>query len=965
MKLRLIRIAVAATLLPAWTPAFAAEDKLGFDNTALPVFRAKCLMCHSGSAPQASLDLQTAQSALKGGKSGPAIQPGAPARSLLLERVISKSMPPGPDKLTEPEIAALRGWIERTAPVAMAAVTEADVFPIFQMRCVVCHGKRKQEGGLDLRTRAAALKGGHSGPAIVPGKSADSLALNRILAGQMPPPKLLFEYFVRPPSNPEVDTLRRWIETGAAPAPPSVATVKEDRPISDKERAWWSFQPPRRPAIPEVRAARNQIRNPIDQFLLARLEAKSLRYNPEASRLALLRRVSLDLTGLPLTPEQVEAYERDTRPDAYERLVDRLLESPHYGERWAQFWLNAAGYSDSEGIIDEDKIRPNAWRYRDYVIRAFNADKPYDRFLTEQIAGDELVDYKHVQEVDAFTIEKLTATGFLRLVPDGTYSPANNSIPERMNVIADEIEVLSSTVLGLTVGCARCHNHKYDPIRQRDYYQLSAILQSAYDPYDWVKPTERNLDVALAAEKQAVASWNDPIQADIKKKEAELAAKAKPLREQILKERVQSLPETVRADLLLTAATPEKERTTLQKYLAEKFEDTFKNASDDLTKKFPEFAAENTRNRKEIAELRAKLKAKPDLRALYEMGGDPSPVFLLRRGDANVLGEPVQPDTPAVLTRTGLIKPYAPAPPFPDATGRRLGLAQWLTQPDHPLTSRVMVNRLWMHHFGRGIVASPSNFGRMGVAPSHPELLDWLAAEFVQSGWSLKKMHRLMVTSAAYRQSSAMEPLAQAADPDNTLLWRMPLRRMDAEQLHDSILQATSRLDPTPFGEPVRVDAKPGGEILAEGTKAGWRRSIYVLQRRTTPMTMLEVFDQPPMSPNCIERSHSTVSTQALQMMNSEMIRERARFLAGRLMDEFPGLRERQVERLYLRTLARPPTADETAKALADIDKLVAFWTDHLQSEQSPGPRHENARWSALASFCHAMLSSAEFAYID
>ena len=964
MKLRLIRIAVVA--LPALTLAVAAEDKLRFENTALPVFRAKCLMCHSGSTPQASLDLQTAQSALKGGKSGPAIQPGASARSLLVERVISKSMPPGPDKLTEPEIATIRGWIERTAPVTLSAVTEADVFPIFQMRCVVCHGKRKQEGGLDLRTRAAALKGGHSGPAIVPGKPAESLALKRILAGQMPPPKLLFEYFVRPPSSPEVDTVRRWIETGAAPAPPIAgAAAKEDRPISDKERAWWSFQPPKRPAVPEVRAAGNQVRNPIDQFLLARLEAKSLRYNPEASRLALLRRVSLDLTGLPPTPEQIDAYERDTRPDAYDRLVDRLLESPQHGERWAQFWLNAAGYADSEGIIDEDKIRPNAWRYRDYVIRAFNADKPYDRFLTEQIAGDELVDYKHLQEVDAPTIEKLTATGFLRLVPDGTYSPANGSIPERMNVIADEIEVLSSTVLGLTVGCARCHNHKYDPIRQRDYYQLSAILQSAYDPYDWVKPTERNLDVAPAAEKQAVARWNDPIQADIKKKEAELAAKAKPLREQILTERVQALPEAARADLLLAAATPEKERTALQKYLAEKFEDTLKIASDDLTKKFPEFAAENTRSRKEITELRAKLKAKPDLRALYEMGGEPSPVYLLRRGDANALGEPVQPDTPAVLLRAGLIKPYAPASPFPDATGRRLGLAQWLTQPDHPLTSRVMVNRLWMHHFGRGIVASPSNFGRMGVAPSHPELLDWLATEFVQSGWSLKKMHRLMVTSAAYCQSSAMEPMAQSADPDNTLLWRMPLRRMDAEQLHDSILLATARLDLTPFGEPVLVDSKPGGEILAQGSKDGWRRSIYVLQRRTTPMTMLEVFDQPPMSPNCIERSHSTVSTQALQMMNSETIRERARFLAGRLMDEFPGQRERRIERLYLRTLARRPTAGETAKALADIDKLVAFWTEHLQSEQSPGPRQENARWSALASFCHAMLSSAEFAYID
>ena len=960
MKLQVIWIAAAALLVV--TPAGATEDKSGFETTALPVFRAKCIMCHSGSAPQASLDLQTAPSALKGGKSVPAIQPGSPARSLLFERVVSKSMPPGPDKLTESEIAAIRGWIEKAAPVASVEVTEADVFPIFQMRCVVCHGKRKQEGGLDLRTRASALNGGHSGPAIVPGKPGESLALKRILAGQMPPPKLLFEYFVRPPSTPEVDTLRRWIETGAAPAPPEAAAAKEDKPVNDKDRAWWSFQPPKRPAVPEVRS-QNQVRNPIDQFLLARLEAKSLRYNPEASRLVLLRRVSLDLTGLPPTAEQVEAYERDTRPDAYERLVERLLDSPQYGERWAQFWLNAAGYADSEGIIDEDLIRHNAWRYRDYVIRALNADKPYDQFLVEQIAGDELIDYKHQKEVNLETVEKLTATGFLRLVPDGTYSPANGSIPERMNVIADEIEVLSSTVLGLTIGCARCHNHKYDPIRQRDYYQLSAILQSAYDPYDWVKPTERNLDIALADEKQTVARWNGPIEAEIKKKEAEMASKAKPLREQLVKERVQPLPESVRADLLQIAATPEKERTAVQKYLAERFEDVLKIAPDELSKKFPEFAVENRRDRKEIAELRAKLKAKPDIRALYEMGGEPSPVYLLRRGDANSLGEPMRPDTPAVL-RVGL-KPYAPVSPFPDATGRRLGLARWLTQPDHPLTSRVIVNRLWMHHFGKGIVSSLSNFGRMGVAPSHPELLDWLATELVRNGWSLKKMHRLMVTSTAYRQSSANDAAAQSADPDNTLLWRMPLRRMDAEQLHDSILLAAGRLDSTPFGEPVPVDSGPGGEILAKGSKNGWRRSIYVLQRRTMPMTMLEVFDLPPMSPNCIERANSTVSTQALQMMNSEMIRERARFLAGRLMDEFPGEREKQIEQLYLRTLTRRPTSSETAKVLADIDKLIPYWAEHLQAEQSAGPRRENARWSALASFCHAILSSAEFAYID
>ena len=347
-------------------------------------------------------------------------------------------------------------------------------------------------------------------------------------------------------------------------------------------------------------------------------------YSPEAARLVLLRRVcSISLVCLPRP--QVEAYERDTRPDAYERLVDRLLDSRQYGERWAQFWLNAAGYADSEGIIDEDLIRHNAWRYRDYVIRALNADKPYDQFLVEQIAGDELIDYKHQKEVNPETVEKLTATGFLRLVPDGTYSPANGSIPERMNVIADEIEVLSSTVLGLTIGCARCHNHKYDPIRQRDYYQLSAILQSAYDPYDWVKPTERNLDVAPADEKQAVARWNDPIKAEIKKKEAtRIQGKATA---RATSEGAGSGPAGERSSRSpRDRSTPEKERTDYKSISRKNFEDVLKIAPDDLSKKFPEFGAEDRRDPKTSPNCARSSRPKPDIRALYEMGGEPSPV---------------------------------------------------------------------------------------------------------------------------------------------------------------------------------------------------------------------------------------------------------------------------------------------------------------------------------------------------
>jgi hypothetical protein len=346
------------------------------------------------------------------------------------------------------------------------------------------------------------------------------------------------------------------------------------------------------------------------------------------------------------------------------------------------------------------------------------------------------------------------------------------------------------------------------------------------------------------------------------------------------------------------------------------------------------------------------------------MGGNPSPVYLLRRGEAQLVGETVQPEVPSVL-RSGLV-PYQVAPPRPESSGRRLALARWLTQPHHPLTARVMVNRLWMHHFGRGIVATPSNFGRQGATPSHPELLDWLSSEFVARGWSMKAMHRLMLTSSAYCQSSRIKTAAQNADSDNILLSRMTLRRLDAEQLHDSILKVTGLLDTTPFGPPVPVESQGSGEIVATGSrKQGWRRSIYALQRRTTPVSMLEVFDLPPMSPNCITRSYSTVVTQALEMLNSPIVRERARYMAGRLLDEFPSDPAKQIEQIYLRTLSRAAKEAEIRKALSDMTTLTRQWESYVEAERYDAPRAGAARWYALADFCHAILISAEFTYID
>jgi len=958
-----------------------------FESAILPVLEARCIACHSGQAPQAQLNLQTKSAIITGGKSGRAIVVGSSEKSLLLEKVLSGSMPPAGEKMTAAEIELIRLWIDKGAPTdgeisptaakrPSAEITENGVMPIFQMRCTGCHGKRRQEGGLDLRTQASRLKGGKSGPALVPGKPEESLLMKKVLSGEMPPAKMLYEFAVRPPSSSEVEILRHWIEAGA-PASPKTSDVAQDGTdplVSDEDRKFWSFQPPKRPAVPTVQH-QGLVRTPVDVFLLQKLEAKNLRFSAPAERLTLLRRATLDLTGLPPSQDEIESYLNNDRSDAYERLVDRLLESPRYGERWGQFWLNAAGYSDSEGIKEEDRIRPDAWRYRDYVIRAFNSDKPYDQFLLEQIAGDELVDYKRAKEVTPALIDKLAATGFLRMVPDPTYSPSNSSIPERINVIADEIEVLSSSVMGLTLGCARCHNHKYDPIPQRDYYQLGAILQTAYDPYDWLIPSEdrlgnmkfssRNLDIALESEREEVARFNAPVESEIKRLEAAQEVRAKPLRERLLEERLAALPSAVRDELKTIIATPERNRSDVQKYLADKFQETLKITPGDLAKRFDEFSSELKKSQQAIEEQRIKLRPKPQIRALFDMGGEPSAAYLMLRGDAQTPGEHVQPGVPSVL-RAGLA-PYTILPPTanPGSSGRRLALARWLVQPDHPLTARVMVNRIWMHHFGRGLVASPANFGRTGTPPSHPELLDWLATEFVRSGWSVKAMHRLIMTSNAYRQSSRFDPTIHQGDPDNVLLSRMPMRRMEAEALYDSILKVAGSYDSTPFGTPVEIEVKPEGEVVAKGTKAGWRRSVYVLQRRKTPVTILELFDLPPMSPNCVERRQSTVPTQALQMMNSDLLQQHSRYLAGRLIDEFGNDREKQIRALYLRALSRPPTPQETQQATGEIETLTKHWTTHLEQEKTDAPVKPTAEWRALSDFCKAMLSSAEFLYVD
>ena len=946
----------------------AAETPPTFGEDIRPILEANCLPCHGGEAPQQGLDLRTAPAILRGGSSGPAIEIGSSAKSVLVERVVAGTMPPGDSNLAQSEIALIRSWIDEgaareAAELGVELVTDRDVLPIFQARCVVCHGKREQRGGLDLRTRETRLAGGDSGPLLVPGSPDASLIIQKIEAGEMPPPDMQYDYAVRNPTDAEVAKLRQWVASGVPPAPNDNGAPEPTRHIAEEDRDHWAFLPPERPAVPKV-SGQAQVSNPVDAFLLAKLEENGLSYSEEAAPLTLLRRAYLDLTGMPPSPQEVERYLEDDGEDRYRLLIERLLEAPEYGERWARHWLDVAGHIDTEGFGEYAPRRQNAWRYRDYVIRAFNQDKPFDEFLTEQIAGDELAPWKD-QEVTPELVERLAATGFLRTAPDPTWEIEFAFLDERMNVIADEVHILGSGVLGLTVGCARCHDHKFDPITHRDYYSLGAILQAAYDPYDWLQPKKRVLNIGLASEKKEADEFNAPLKAKIKQLEESLEEEAAPYKARLLEERLGRLPEAVREDLRRLSETAEDKRTEVQQYLAKKFKQTLEISINDIKEGSESFKSKAEPIQKQIKETRAQLKPDPGLHALVDMGGEPSTSYLLLRGDAFTPAQPVEPGVPAFLTSH--IDPYEVVAPWPgaDTSGRRLALARWLTQPAHPLTARVMVNRIWMRHFGRGIVASPDNFGRTGEPPSHPELLDWLATEFVRSGWSVKHMHRLTMTSTAYRQVSRKDGEALAADPDNVLLSRMAMRRMDAEQLYDSILMATSRLDPTRFGLPVDLELSDDGEYRATGSTRGFRRSVYTLQQPRTPISLLEAFDLPQLSPNCIVRNQSNVPTQALHLMNSEWMWGLSRYMAGRVIDVAGSDPAKQVREVFLRALSRAPSHDETSESLAALDDLQDHWSERLMSDRRETPIEATARWLALANVCHTVLNSAEFAFID
>jgi mono/diheme cytochrome c family protein len=817
------------------------------------------------------------------------------------------------------------------------AASDSDFFkekvaPIFERNCMMCHGARVQRSGLDLRSEETILKGGARGPAVVPGDAEKSRLYRLVTHKEEPAMPMGMDKL----GEAEVAVIAQWINGLSPKAAMSAETIPTRQPgysITEKDRQFWSFIKPVRPGLPKVKD-RRWIRNEIDAFVLSKLEQNGLSPDRAASPRELLRRVYFDLTGLPPSPGETAEFLKNPSEAAYAKVIDRLLASPHYGERWGRHWLDLARYADSGGY-EFDYDRPHAWRYRDYVIRSFNEDKPYNRFIIEQLADDQLdgVDVKA-------NPESLIPTGFVRNGP--TVDNADNE-ETRMDELDDMVTTTSSVFLGLTVGCARCHDHKYDPIPQRDYYRMQAIFF----------PFQKTEAVMVSKDEEAVhKARNKEIDEQVKPFLRKIAAIEEPVRQKLLEEKTEF-------HVRLAEMSSGFEGKTKEQYR----EETAKRFARDVKLQPEEIEAllspEDLKARKELQNEidkinRTRPKPLPAVMGVTDKG-DPAKAYLLKRGDWRNKGEEVQPGLPQVLAGDVDLDPR----------NRRRQLAEWIASADNPLTARVAVNRIWQYHFGKGVVKTPSDFGATGDRPSHPELLDWMATEFVKRGWSWKAMHRLILLSNTYRQSSRFDEQAAAKDPENRLLWRMNPRRLEAEPLRDSVLAVSGKLNREMFGPGIypRIDpdvintgSRPRWPLDAKDDHGTWRRSVYIFVKRSVLLPLIEVFDCPATVVSGPTRAVSTVSPQALALMNNEFVLQQAVFFAERVAKEAGADRRAQVVRAFEIALNRTPNAKEMEWSLSFLKS---------QADGYAQRKDEKPDASALRDFCHAIINLNEFVYID
>jgi hypothetical protein len=1015
--------------------------------------------------------------------------------------------------------AILLGSLTGLTPAAEVPRWDTEIAPLLQRHCVKCHGPVKQEGGLNLSSPPAILRGGKDGAVIKPHDPEASLLWKQVSSGEMPPETPL-------PAK-ERELLRRWILAGAPGL--AAAAKKANGGAADH----WAF----RKLVPPVAVQTEATVEPIDAFLSAELAKHDLTMNSPADRHTLLRRLSLTLLGLPPTPNEIEAFIQDESPDAYERLVDRLLANPHYGERWGKYWLDAVGYADSNGYFNADTDRPLAYRYRDYVIRSINRDLPLDQFVREQLAGDELSAWQPGNAASPEIIELLEATHFLRNGQDGSGESDGN--PEEVRIdrytaLESLMQTSASSLLGLTLQCAKCHDHKFEPLTQQDYYRYQAIFYPVFNLEQWVTPQNRFVLAPLPGEKETWERRGQELAADVARLQAEFAAWAKehrPRGETLFADDfdtghlVDKWSNTAPGDDTPAGATPvnldsttapgaviaegalriiesgaaaDRWLSTRQHFdwtpdkIGEAIQVTFDLVDTKLTdgepaerigyylalhdyndsshveggnllidgnpgggtsvhldypgddsknigeiaatsyapgrnygvrvtnvgkgrfklehvvdgiaeekslkltaadlpdggfgfeyccgrsfivdhvhvERFPSGSAGEHREGHELAAQRQQRKAALDeaKKALEahdqnppgkiawasDAVKDPPEVFLLERGDYGARKEQVPALPPTVLRDAD--NPYSEVG-TPSSTGRRLAFANWLTAPgSRPATllARVQANRIWQHHFGTGLVATPENLGVAGAPPSHPDLLEHLASDLVRGGWSIKALHRQVVLSSAYRQSNHASQASLAKDPDARLLSRYPVHRLDAEALRDSMLAASSDLDERQFGPYVPTTRDGAGEVIVpENQPAARRRSLYLYQRRTQVVSLLAVFDAPSIVYNSLSRPRSTMPLQSLSQLNSSFALNRAEHLAARLAEEHPDETSR-LAAAFLTTLGRPATDEQLAVARELLGKQRATYTQERLSAQ--------LAWRDL---CQMLLASNAFLYIE
>lgn len=836
-----------------------------------------------------------------------------------------------------------------------------DVRPILERTCWKCHGPDKQKGGVRLDRRAGAIAAGDSGKKpISPGRTEDSELIRRVEttnADDRMPPKS------EPLTREQIKTLRAWIEQGASwpETGPAPAAGRREMVVTDEDRQHWSFRPLQAVSAPAVRDA-GWCRTPVDRFIAAALEARGIRHNPPADRRTLIRRFYFDLLGLPPAPDEVDTFVADPRPTAYAELVERLLASPRYGERWGRHWLDVARYADSDGL-ESDADRPNAYHYRDFVIRALNDDLSYQQFVRWQLAGD---------EYEPDNPRARAATGFLTAaITEVLDVPMEEEkLRLRFNELDDMAVTTVSAFLGLTLGCTRCHDHKFDAIPTRDYYRLQCAFT-----------TTARENVLLTTQAEA-ASFRER---EAKWQERQKAAQS--ILNNWLTEQKKSHTTSLRDAKIDALKISDTEKKLLKeqpaseaaKKLSKQHEKALALSDDDYRRVMTDEQRRQWDDLKNElnAVQRSRPQSPPTALAIIDKKPQPEPTWLLNRGDFYAKKELLQVGFITVLTGSRPPEDYWAAArrqaPSNQSTGQRRALAEWITDVDHgagPLLARVIVNRIWQHHFGEGLARTVSDFGVRGERPTHPELLEWLAHEFVTSGWRLKSLHRLILTSSAYMQGTTFDAARHAVDPDNRLLWRRRPQRLESEILRDAVLSVSGTLNPEQFG-PAFKPPIPAEAILARNTKdpypkdtvdsrATRRRSVYMFHKRVVQHPLMQAFDGPDAAVSCGRRSSTTVAPQALALLNDTFFRDRAADFGRRLVAESGTRPEDCVERGFRLVVSRRPTDAERAASMQFIERQL-----ERRRVRDPSQAPEAIRMHALTDFCQALFSLNEFIYVD